>query len=160
LFSVTPQDPALFDISLRENLCLGEIGVTDKDIVSILERLNMRDVIDRLANGLETRVGPRGGKLSIGERQRIGVARALLRPAPIMLFDEPTAALDVETEQKVVDEMSTRLATRAKIVITHRKAALRDAARIIVMEDGCVAQVGSHQELLDNCEFYRALWNS
>jgi ATP-binding cassette, subfamily B, bacterial IrtB/YbtQ len=118
------------------------------------------DFIERLPQGWQTRLGEAGGKLSGGERQRLSIARAILKDAPIVILDEPTAALDTESELAVQAAIDTLVAERSVIVIAHRLSTIVAADRILVFEDGRITQRGTHAELLAQPGRYRRMWQA
>ena len=133
-----PQDVVLFDATIRDNLRLYVPNATDADLATALEQAAAGFVMTRLADGLDTRAGPGGRWLSGGERQRIGIARALLRKPGFLVLDEPTAALDTETQAKLMDALSALEHTMSVVLITHRPELLRLADRVIEIEDGTI----------------------
>lgn len=158
LFSVVSQDAALFDESIRYNLRLGRMEADDAAITQAADGAFITDFAAAQANGLDTEVGPRGSNLSGGQRQRVVIGRALLRDAPILLLDEPTSALDAASEaaiQKALDRLS---AGRTTLVIAHRLSTIRDAAQIIVMDQGRVVDTGRHDELIARGGLYAELY--
>ncbi|MBT3142786.1 ABC transporter ATP-binding protein [Phaeobacter gallaeciensis] len=158
LFSVVTQEALLFDESLRENILLGRTDVTDEQLEAVLDAAHVSDFLPKLADGLETLVGPRGSALSGGQRQRVVIARALLRDTPILLLDEATSALDAQSE-KVVQEALDRLSGgRTTIVIAHRLSTIRNADKIVVMDRGTVVDQGSHEDLLARGGMYADLY--
>jgi len=158
LFSVVTQEALLFDETLRENILLGRTDVSDSRLQEVLEAAHVADFLDKLPNGLDTLVGPRGSALSGGQRQRVVIARALLRDTPILLLDEATSALDAQSE-KVVQQALDRLSGgRTTLVIAHRLSTIRNADKIIVMERGQVADQGTHDELLSRGGIYADLY--
>ncbi|WP_424984453.1 ABC transporter ATP-binding protein [Microbulbifer sp. S227A] len=159
LFSVVSQDALLFDETLRDNILLGRTDVTDADLKPVLDAAHVSDFIDKLPEGLDTRVGPRGSALSGGQRQRVVIARALLRDTPILLLDEATSALDAQSE-KVVQSALDRLAGgRTSLVIAHRLSTIINADKIIVMDRGKVVDAGTHAELLERGGIYADLYH-
>ena len=133
-----PQDVVLFDASIRDNLRLYVPGASDAELMAALERSAGEFVMTRLPEGLDTRAGPGGRWLSGGERQRIGIARALLRRPGFLVLDEPTAALDRDTQEKLMDALSSLEHTMSVVLITHRPELLRLADRTIDVEDGLI----------------------
>ena len=146
--ALVPQDPALFHRSLAENITYGRPDATHEEIVAAARRARAHDFISRLPRGYDTLVGERGVKLSGGERQRVAIARAFLADAPILVLDEATSSLDVETERQVQAASEALMAGRTTIVIAHRLSTIRGADRILVFDGGRVAEEGSHGELL------------
>jgi ATP-binding cassette subfamily C protein len=135
-----PQDVVLFDSSIRENLKIYNIGASDEQLAVALRQAAADFVLNRLPEGLDTRAGPGGRWLSGGERQRIGIARALLRKPGFMVLDEPTAALDTDTQQKLMDALSNLDHTMSVVLITHRPELLQLADKIIGIEDGRITR--------------------
>jgi ATP-binding cassette subfamily B protein len=146
--AVVPQDPALFHRTIAENIAYARPDATQDEIVLAAKRARAHDFISALPKGYETLVGERGVKLSGGERQRVAIARAFLADAPILVLDEATSSLDVETEQKVQAATEELMAGRTTIVIAHRLSTVRRADRILVFEDGRVVEEGRHADLV------------
>ena len=146
--AVVPQDPALFHRSLAENIAYARPGATADEVALAARRARAADFIARLPAGYETLVGERGVKLSGGERQRVAIARAFLADAPILVLDEATSSLDVETERQVQAAMEELMVGRTTIVIAHRLSTIRGADRILVFDDGRIVEEGKHAELV------------
>ncbi len=146
--AVVPQDPALFHRSIAENIAYGRPGATLDEIMAAARKARAHDFIARLPRGYDTLVGERGVKLSGGERQRVAIARALLTDAPILIFDEATSSLDVETERDVQAAAEALMQGRTTIVIAHRLSTIRGADRILVFSDGHIVEEGRHGELV------------
>ena len=146
--AVVPQDPALFHRTIAENIAYGRPDATPDEIAAAAKKARAHDFIMRLPKGYDTLVGERGVKLSGGERQRVAIARALLADAPILIFDEATSSLDVETERDVQAAAETLMAGRTTIVIAHRLSTIRGADRILVFNDGKVVEEGRHRDLV------------
>lgn len=157
LFSVVSQDALLFDDSVRENILLGQTGVSDADLQTALDAAHVADFLPQLSDGLDTPVGPRGSGLSGGQRQRVAIARALLRNRPILLLDEATSALDTGSEAKVQAALDELSKGRTTLVIAHRLSTIRDAHKIVVMDGGRVIEQGTHDMLLAQDGTYAAL---
>ncbi len=146
--ALVPQDPALFHRTLSENIAYGRPDATPDQIVAAARRARAHDFICRLPKGYDTLVGERGVKLSGGERQRVAIARAFLADAPILVLDEATSSLDVETERQVQAASEALMAGRTTIVIAHRLSTIREADRILVFEDGRIVEQGDHGQLV------------
>ncbi len=146
--AVVPQDPALFHRSIAENIGYSRPGATHEEISLAAKRARAHDFISKLTNGYDTLVGERGVKLSGGERQRVAIARAFLADAPILVLDEATSSLDVETEREVQLATEALMRGRTTIVIAHRLSTIRHADRILVFQDGRVVEEGRHNDLV------------
>jgi subfamily B ATP-binding cassette protein MsbA len=142
------QDTVLFRGTIAENIAFGRPDATSDEIIAAAKLANAHEFITKMPNGYNTMVGERGATLSGGQRQRIGIARVMVRNSPILLLDEPTAALDTESEQLVIDALERLMKGRTVITIAHRLSTIRDADRIIVISGGVVAEAGTHDELL------------
>ena len=156
--AVVPQDCVLFNDTLRENIRYGRPSATDEEVAQAIEAAYLGDVIERLPDGLESIVGERGLKLSGGERQRVSIARAVLKDAPILVFDEATSSLDSHSEQAVMSAFRALAGRHTALVIAHRLSTVVDADRIVVIEDGAVVEEGTHHDLLDANGKYAELW--
>jgi len=156
--AVVPQDCMLFNDSLRENIRYGRPTATDEEIAQAIDAAHLRDVIERLPDGLDSVVGERGLKLSGGERQRVSIARAVLKDAPILVFDEATSSLDSHSEQAVMAAFRALAGRYTALVIAHRLSTVVDADRIVVIEQGAVVEEGSHHDLLNANGKYAEMW--
>ena len=156
-YSMVFQDVVLFDDTVMENIRLGKHGATDEEVLAAAAAANCDEFVNKLPEGYKTEIGENGARLSGGERQRISIARALLKDAPIVLLDEATASLDVENETKVQGALSRLLAKKTVLVIAHRMRTVEAADKIVVLDNGRVAECGSPEELLikDNGIFRR-----
>ena len=157
LFAAVAQEAALFDETLRENLVLGREALPDDRLTAALSDARVDEFLARLPAGLDTPAGPRGSALSGGQRQRIAIARALLADAPVLLLDEATSALDAASETEVTKALARAQQGRTTLVIAHRLATVRDAHRIVVMDQGRAAETGTHAELLARGGLYARL---
>jgi ATP-binding cassette subfamily B protein len=155
--ALVPQDPALFHRSIAENIAYARPGATEEEVRLAARRARAEGFIDRLPLGYGTLVGERGVKLSGGERQRVAIARAFLADAPILVFDEATSSLDVETERAVQGAMEELMAGRTTIVIAHRLSTIRTADRILVFENGRIVEEGRHGDLRQRGGLYARL---
>ena len=151
------QDTALFRGTIAENIAFGRPDATRDEIIKAAELANAHEFISRMSQGYDTLVGERGSTLSGGQRQRIGIARVMVRNNPILLLDEPTAALDTESEKLVIEALERLMNGRTVITIAHRLTTIRDADQIIVIADGVVAESGTHDELLARNGIYAQL---
>lgn len=157
---IVPQDVSLFDNTLRYNILFGtNENMTDKQLMESVEMARIDGFLNGLENGVDTFVGEKGVKLSGGEKQRVGIARALIKNPSILIFDEATSSLDVENEAMIKDSIEKASQGRTTIIIAHRLSTIKDADKIIVMEGGKVVGEGSHSYLLKNCEPYKNMIN-
>jgi ATP-binding cassette subfamily B protein len=155
--SVVLQDPLLFNDTVRANIAYGRPGASEAEIEAAARAANAHAFIMRLPQGYDTMVGERGGFLSVGERQRLTIARALLKDAPILVLDEATASLDAESEEQVQAALETLMRGRTTFVIAHRLSTVVHADQILVLRDGRIVQRGSHGELMRQGGYYASL---
>ncbi len=155
---VVPQDTVLFNDTIRYNIAYGLDGATTAQIEQAARDAQIHDFITRLPDGYDTQVGERGLKLSGGEKQRVGIARTLLKNPPILLLDEATSALDTDTEQEIQGALARAAEGRTVLTIAHRLSTIADADRIIVLEEGQIVEQGTHTDLLSRKGRYWGLW--
>ncbi len=155
---VVPQDTVLFNDTIYYNIAYGRPDASRAEIEEAARAAKIHDFIADLPQGYETTVGERGLKLSGGEKQRVGIARTLLKNPPILLLDEATSALDSETEREIQDELRAMGRGRTVITIAHRLSTVVDADRIVVLENGVIVEEGRHEELLARGGRYAAMW--
>ncbi len=155
--AIVLQDPVLFQGTIADNLRYGRLDATDEEIEQAARAAHAHEFIARLPNGYQTEIAEAGGGLSGGERQRLSVARAILKNAPILILDEPTSSLDSISEEIVFAALRRLRAGRTTIVIAHRLSTVRDADRILVLDDGQIAAQGRHEELLKSSQLYRRM---
>jgi ATP-binding cassette subfamily B protein/subfamily B ATP-binding cassette protein MsbA len=151
------QESFLFNGTVRDNLVIARRDAGDEELWRVLEAANARGFVDRLPEGLDTQVGERGVRLSVGEKQRLSIARALLKNPPILLLDEATASVDTETERLIQEALERLMVNRTSFVIAHRLSTVRHADRIYVMNLGEVVEQGTHAELLAQGGLYAEL---
>ena len=156
--AIVPQDTVLFNTTIRENIAYGRPSASDSDIDKAIEMAHLKDFINTLADGDKTRVGERGLKVSGGEKQRIAIARAILKQSPILIFDEATSALDSQAEQAILKAMHEVASEHTSIVIAHRLSTITDAHTIIVLKSGQIVEQGQHNELLTLGGEYAHMW--
>ena len=152
---IVPQESFLFSGSISENIAFGKNGVTEDEIINAAKMANAYDFIMELPNKFETEVGERGVLLSGGQKQRIAIARALIQNPEIMILDEATSALDTESERLVQDALDKLMVNRTTFVIAHRLSTIINADKIVVMENGEIKEIGTHQELLEFKGLYK-----
>ncbi|MGB1873288.1 MAG: ATP-binding cassette domain-containing protein, partial [Candidatus Puniceispirillaceae bacterium] len=155
---VVPQDTVLFNDTIYYNIAYGREFATRDEIIIAAKDAQIHDFIVSLPDGYDTRVGERGLKLSGGEKQRVGIARTLLKDPPILLLDEATSALDSETEYEIQEALERAGQGRTVIMIAHRLSTVSNADVILVLEKGVVVEAGTHQELLERNGRYLDLW--
>jgi ATP-binding cassette, subfamily B, bacterial MsbA len=155
---VVTQETVLFNDTLRNNIAYGRPGISQKDVESAAKAALAHDFITALPDGYNTVIGERGVRLSGGERQRIAIARAILKNAPILILDEATSALDSESEALVQAALHNLMIGRTVVVIAHRLSTVRRANRIVVIENGTIADIGPHDELMKKLGTYRRLY--
>jgi len=151
------QDPFLFPLSIEQNIAHGRPGATHEQIVAAAQSAHASGFIEKLEQGYETNVGELGSRLSVGQKQRICLARAILKDAPILLLDEPTAALDTESETTILDALEGLMREKTTILISHRISTLRNADRILLLQDGAIQATGTHDQLMASSATYRQL---
>ncbi|MEK5145140.1 ABC transporter ATP-binding protein [Paenibacillus sp. FSL M7-0134] len=156
--SMVSQESSLFPATIAENIGYGRLEATREEIVEAAKAAYAHDFIVQLPEGYETLLSERGGGLSGGQKQRISIARALLKNAPLLLLDEPTSALDSQSEAQVQNAMNAVMQNRTVLVIAHRLSTVRQANRIIVLDQGSIVESGSHEELLGRDGVYRKLY--
>jgi len=156
---VVPQDTVLFNDTILYNIAYGREGANRAEIEQVARAAKIHDFIQSLPNGYDTAVGERGLKLSGGEKQRVGIARTLLKNPPILLLDEATSALDTDTEREIQAELKAMGQGRTVLTIAHRLSTVADADRIVVLENGVIVEEGTHDALLASGGRYAHLWN-
>src|SRR5204862_7650644 len=144
--AIVLQDTLLFSTTVRENIAYGRPEASEEEIVDAARRAQADEFIRELPNGYASLVGERGGHLSVGQRQRIGVARAFLKDAPVLLLDEPTSALDPATESAIMDTIKELMRGRTTLIATHRLATTHRVDRIVVLENGGIVEQGTGVE--------------
>jgi ATP-binding cassette subfamily B protein len=154
------QDTFLFSTSIKENIKYGKLNATDEEVIAAAKAVNAHSFITKLKNGYDTEVNERGSRLSVGQRQLISFARALLADPRILILDEATSNIDTHTEKLVQEGIAKLLHGRTSFVIAHRLSTIRDADKIMVISDGTIKEVGTHDELIDMKGHYYDLYMS
>jgi ABC-type multidrug transport system fused ATPase/permease subunit len=155
--AVVSQEPFLFNGTVRENILYGKLDARQEELIDAARAANCHHFISQLPNGYDSRVGERGVKLSVGEKQRVSIARALLKNAPILILDEATASVDTATERLIQEALERLMANRTSFVIAHRLSTIRAADQILVLRQGQIIERGTHEELLEFGGLYAKL---
>jgi ABC-type multidrug transport system fused ATPase/permease subunit len=151
------QETLVFDGTVAENIAIGKPDATQDEIEAAARAADAHDFIERLPDGYDTSVGQRGRRLSGGQRQRVAIARAMIRDAPVLILDEPVTGVDVESGERILEPLRRLMHDRATLVISHDFLTIRDATRIVVLDEGRVVETGTRDELLDRGERYAAM---
>ena len=153
-----PQKPYILAGTIKENLLLGQEEITGEELAGACRRFGLQQLIEQLPEGYETRIGPGGRPLSGGQEQLLAITRAGLKQAPVLLLDEATANLDLLREDEVQRALSELMEGKTVLAVAHRLQTISKMDKILVLEAGCIAEMGAHQELLRKDGPYRALW--
>ena len=156
---IVQQDVFLFNGSIKENILYGNLSATDEDVIEAAKKANIYDYIMKLPDGFDTQIGERGVKLSGGQKQRLSIARVFLKNPPILILDEATSALDNTTEILIQEALNELAKGRTTIVVAHRLSTIKNATRIMVVNEGKIIESGTHEELLETNGVYATLYN-
>jgi ATP-binding cassette subfamily B protein/subfamily B ATP-binding cassette protein MsbA len=159
-FAMVLQPPIVFPTTLRDNISYGRREATEEEILAAAAAAQLGPMLAALPHGLDSELGERGASLSEGQRQRLTIARAILRDAPILILDEPTSALDAQTEALLMASLEVLLRGRTSFVIAHRLSTIRSASRIVVLQDGGIAEIGSYRELVERGGLFARMHNT
>ncbi|GHT17443.1 hypothetical protein AGMMS4956_20910 [Bacteroidia bacterium] len=157
LMGIVTQEAILFNDTIKNNIAFGLDNVPDEAVIDAAKVANAHEFIMETEGGYNTNIGDRGVRLSGGQRQRISIARAVLKNPPILILDEATSALDTESEKLVQEALTKLMCNRTSIVIAHRLSTIQEADCIVVLQDGEIAEQGTHRELLDKGGVYKKL---
>jgi ATP-binding cassette subfamily B protein/subfamily B ATP-binding cassette protein MsbA len=155
--AIVSQEPFLFNGTIRENIQYGKLDATEAQLIAAAKAANCHEFITALPEGYDARVGERGVKLSVGEKQRVSVARALLADAPLLILDEATASVDTATERLIQEALEHLMEGRTSFVIAHRLSTIRKADQILVLKQGEIIERGTHESLLEKNGLYAKL---
>jgi ATP-binding cassette subfamily B protein len=158
--SIVLQDTLLFSTTVRENIAYGRPEASDEAVIEAAQRAQAHEFILAMPEGYRSQVGERGGHLSVGQRQRLGIARAFLKNAPVLLLDEPTSALDPTTESAIMKTIEELMRGRTTLIITHRIATIHSVGKIVVLQNGTIAEIGAGPELVARGGAYAALYHA
>jgi ABC-type transport system involved in Fe-S cluster assembly fused permease/ATPase subunit len=158
VIGIVPQDTVLFNDTILENIRYGRPNASDQEVQQAIDLAHLRKFISALPDGQYTQVGERGLKLSGGEKQRVAIARTILKRPPIMMFDEATSSLDSQSEQAILNALKDIAQGHTSLVIAHRLSTIIDADKIVVMDKGRIIEQGTHHELLNKNGAYTTLW--
>ena len=154
---MVPQQVYIFSGNIRDNLLIANGEADDDELMTVLDQVKLGDWVRSLPEGLDAGVGDAGSRLSGGQRQKVGIARAILSDAPYIVFDESTSSVDEDSEREIWECIKGLGKTRTLIIISHRLSTIRGADKIYVFEDGQITEKGSHSELMDNKGIYARL---
>ena len=160
LIGSVQQETVLFNLSVLENIAIGKVGATKEEIVETAKKARCHDFIIELCRGYDTKVGEMGVKLSGGEKQRITIARMILKDAPILVLDEAMASVDSENEKLIEEAIEELRKNKTVITIAHHLNTIINSDQIIVMDKGCILDAGTHDELINRCKFYENMVNA
>jgi ATP-binding cassette subfamily B protein len=153
------QEPFLFSSTVRENIMYGREGATEEEMIEAAKVVGVHDFVQRLEYGYDTELHERGSNLSVGQRQLISFARAVLADPRILMLDEATANVDTQTEILIQEALRRLLKGRTSLVIAHRLSTIRDADRVVVLDDGKIAEIGNHEQLMQKQGIYYRLYS-
>ena len=159
MVGIVPQDTVLFNDTIGYNIAYGNPLASQEEIIKAAQAAQIHDFIMRLPDAYQTSVGERGLKLSGGEKQRVAIARTLLKNPALIIFDEATSALDSQTEKAIQEEINKLTTNRTALIIAHRLSTIVHASQILVMQEGEIIESGTHEELMSYASKYATMWN-
>ena len=156
--SLVTQDVTLFDDTIKNNILYANPNATEEELIEVVKKSSVNEFVEKLPEKFDTVIGENGIRLSGGEKQRISIARAMLKKSPIILLDEATSSLDADTESKIQNAMEILTKNKTTLVIAHRLSTILNANKIFVVDKGKIVDSGTHKELIENSKIYKSFY--